>query len=152
MKALLIAITSLVFISGTALADIPKSGVIEFHTGWGCDYYTTAGSNEAMVGGVNCQGFTFSSDGSAMLHEGIAGCYGAFDVNGDIAGKCSWSDADGDNVYTNFDGNAGVNQGNNYITGGTGKYAGITGQGPWTCKGTAGIESMCNQSLTYEIR
>ena len=51
-----------------------------------------------------------------------------------------------------FDGNAATNKGANYITGGTGKYAGITGQGPWVCSGAAGGESMCNQSLTYEIK
>lgn len=58
----------------------------------------------------------------------------------------------GDNLYTSFDGNAATNKGANYITGGTGKYAGITGQGPWVCSGAAGGESMCNQSLTYEIK
>ena len=42
--------------------------------------------------------------------------------------------------------------GTNNITGGTGKYAGMTGSGPWVCKGVATGESMCNQSLTYEIK
>ena len=151
MKKVLFAIASIMFISGAAYADISKTGVIQFHTGWGCDYFTTPGANDTAVGGVSCQGFTFSSDGSGLLHEGIAGCYGAFDINGDMDGKCSWSDSDGDHIYTNFKGNAGTNEGTNYITGGTGKYAGITGQGPWACKGAPGGESMCNQSLTYKM-
>ncbi|MDC1311521.1 hypothetical protein N8Z26_03595 [Burkholderiales bacterium] len=156
MRALLLAITSLMFISGSAFADghgsLAKSGVINFHTGWTCDYPITQGSNDTAVGGVICNGYTFSSDGSPALHEGVAGCYGSFDIKGDVVGKCSWSDADGDNLYTSFEGNSSANKGTNYITGGTGKYAGITGQGPWVCKGAAGGESMCNQSLTYEIK
>ena len=82
----------------------------------------------------------------------MTGGYGAFDIKGDVVGKCSWSDADGDNLYTSFEGNAANKKGTSYITGGTGKYAGITGQGPWVCSGAAGGESMCNQSLTYEIK
>ena len=41
---------------------------------------------------------------------------------------------------------------NRIITGGTGKYAGITGSGPWKCTdvGKAG-ENFCNQSLTYQL-
>ena len=36
-------------------------------------------------------------------------------------------DADGDNLYTSFEGNAATKKGTNYITGGTGKNADITG-------------------------
>ena len=76
MKALFIAIASLMFFSTSALADTPpSSGVIKFHTGWACDYFNTPGSNDTAVGGVSCQGYTFSSDGSPWLHEGLAGCY-----------------------------------------------------------------------------
>lgn len=155
MRTFLLAVFSLMFISGPVFADghsLAKSGVIKFHTGWKCEYPSTAGTDDKVVGGVQCQGYTFSSDGSAALHEGPAGCYGAFNVEGNIVGQCSWSDADGDNLYTLFDGNAFTNIGTNNITGGTGKYAGMTGSGPWVCKGVATGESMCNQSLTYEIK
>ena len=88
MRVLLIAIASLMFASGSAFADghgtLAKSGVINFHTGWICEYPTTPGSNDTAVGGVSCKGYTFSSDGSPALHEGVAGCYGAFDIKGDV--------------------------------------------------------------------
>ena len=58
-------------------------------------------------------------------------------------------------IFTKFDGVLGVPEGNNgtnYITGGTGKYVGISGKGPWACgyAGTNG-ELYCAQSLDYEL-
>jgi hypothetical protein len=46
-------------------------------------------------------------------------------------GYCAFGDADGDRIFTDWDGNA--VEGTNHIAGGTGKYRGITGSGPWKC-------------------
>ena len=63
MRVLLIAIASLMFVSGSAFADghgtLARSGVINFHTGWTCEYPTTPGSNDTAVGGASCKGYTF---------------------------------------------------------------------------------------------
>jgi hypothetical protein len=70
-------------------------------------------------------------------------------------GNCSFGDQDGDRIFTTWTGNAATNQGENTIMGGTGKYAGITGSGPWHCFGPTAAEENgafnCNQSLTYEL-
>ena len=69
-------------------------------------------------------------------------------------GNCYFGDQDGDRVFTSFTGDLGVNAGINTIIGGTGKYAGITGSGPWECDaGVPGDNGAfnCRQSLNYKL-
>jgi hypothetical protein len=70
-------------------------------------------------------------------------------------GSCALGDADGDRIFTQFTGTLGGPEGDhgtNEIVGGTGKYAGIQGSGPWKCKnsGTNG-ELQCAQRLDYRL-
>jgi len=62
--------------------------------------------------------------------------------------------ADGDRILTAFTGSFGPDGANgvNEIIGGTGKYTGIQGSGPWKCKfsGNNG-ESQCAQKLDYRL-
>jgi hypothetical protein len=59
-----------------------------------------------------------------------------------------------DRIFTDRHGTASPEgeQGINEIAGGTGKYAGITGSGPWKCKamGQNG-ELQCAQRLDYRL-
>jgi hypothetical protein len=55
---------------------------------------------------------------------------------GTASGYCAWTDADGDKMFNTYSGKIsgpGL-EGVNKITGGTGKFAGIQGQGPFRCK------------------
>jgi len=156
--AVLIAGLSFAALSAGAIAQqLPKSGSINFHTGW----KDTADVNEVAAkryqGQDRAVGATFNDKGSGPLHLGPANCSGTFyvvDGSGPNKGYCTFGDADGDKIFTDFTGNitpAGA-EGTNVIIGGTGKYAGITGSGPWKCKdaGKNG-ELQCAQRLDYKL-
>ena len=69
-------------------------------------------------------------------------------------GYCAFGDADGDRVFTSFTGafETGGASGTNTIIGGTGKYAGIQGSGPWKCRGAGNNgELQCVQRLDYRL-
>ena len=146
---------SLIF-SSFLFADghgMPKSGTFDFHTGWKCSVNVKTLGENHMQGAGDCTGVTFNDAGKGALHNGGGTCFVTFEVKDNVgynSGVCNWSDQSGDMLYTSFTGN-GV-EGTNTITGGTGKYAGITGSGPWKCTdvGKAG-ENFCNQSLTYQL-
>ena len=55
---------------------------------------------------------------------------------------------DGDRLFTSFNGS--LYEGENIIIGGTGKYSGMTGSGPWACEdlGNNG-SSRCWQTINY---
>ena len=101
----------------------------------------------------SCSGVTFNDEGKGALHNGGGNCYATFEMKDNVgsnSGVCNWSDQSGDMLYTSFTGN-GI-EGTNTITGGTGKYAGISGSGPWKCTDVGkGGENFCNQSLTYQL-
>ena len=137
--------------------QLPKSGSISFHTGW----KDTADANEVAdkryQGQGRSVGTTFNDKGAGPLHLGAANCSSAWVVtegSGPIKGYCAFGDADGDRVFTDFTGNISPSgaEGINNISGGTGKYAGATGSGPWKCRpsGKNG-ELQCAQRLDYRL-
>ena len=139
-------------------AVLAESGTVHWHTGFH-ETATVVNVAEGHVQGhASGTGITFNDAGSGPLHEAAGNCFYAFDMAdgvGEIMGFCTWGDTDGDRIFTKFDGVLGAPEGangTNYITGGTGKYVGITGKGPWACTypGT-NSELRCNQSLDYEL-
>jgi len=145
-----LSFTTILFADGHGM---PKSGKFSFHTGWKCDFnMKTLGENH-IQGFGSCSGVTFNDAGKGALHNGAGNCYATIEMKdnvGNQSGFCNWSDQSGDMLFTSFIGN-GVN-GTNTITGGTGKYAGISGSGPWKCTNVGkGGENFCNQSLTYQL-
>jgi hypothetical protein len=136
--------------------SLPKSGSINFHTGY-------QGKAEAMTdkhvqGHGTAIGVTFNDKGSGPLHGGPATCFFSFNVidgRGKNKGYCAFGDADGDRIFTDWHGNAdpdGNDDGINEIVGGTGKYAGIQGRGPWKCRNAgANGELFCNQRFDYRL-
>ena len=158
--SLLAGLSVVAFCAAAGAADLPKSGTINWHTGWKVagDAMTVADGH--MQGHGSVVGTSFSDKGSGPLHLGAAECFYTFfiiDGTGSNQGYCAFGDADGDRIFTDFHGKVGLpngyDEGTNVIAGGTGKYAGITGSGPWKCKGSgANGGAQCKQSLDYKLQ
>ena len=161
-KMLCIIGCCLVFVVNIDLAgaqQLPKTGTINFHTGWG-----KATGNDVEVARKRVQGagvltgVTFNDKGSGPLHQGAATCsYIYFAIDGQTKGKviCAFGDADGDRIFTESNSTAttdGSIGGVNEIIGGTGKYTGITGRGPWKTKyPSRNGESWSIQQFEYRL-
>lgn len=137
--------------------QLPRSGSIHFHTGWKLAGEAITAADKHMLGHGSAVGTTFNDKGSGPLHMGPANCFYTFLSMNDVGrnkGSCAFGDADGDRIFTNFTGNLSAegDSGTNEIAGGTGKYAGIQGSGPWKCKvaGNNG-ELQCAQRLDYRL-
>jgi hypothetical protein len=157
-----------IFAAGLSLAaicvpvsgqDLPKSGSISWHTGWKLTAEALTVAEGQVEGHGTAIGTSFNDKGAGPLHLGAAECVIAFFVSkgsGSNAGYCSFGDADGDRIFTEFTGKLGLpngyDEGTNVIAGGTGKYAGITGRGPWKCKTVGGNGAIqCAQRLDYRL-
>jgi hypothetical protein len=161
MKTL--ALTALTAVSACSIGiataqQLPKSGSIEYHTGWKFSGDVVKATEGHMIGHAIVTGVTFNNKGAGPLHMGPANCVDTFmliDGRGNNKGYCAFGDSDGDRIFTSFTGDLvpeGGGSGTNEITGGTGKYKGITGSGPWKCKplGSNG-EVQCAQRLDYKL-
>jgi len=144
--------------SALGAQQLPKSGRISFHTGFKAEGHPSTVADKHVQGHGTAIGVTFNDRGSGPLHGGPATCFFTFfviDGRGKNKGYCSFGDADGDRIFTDWYGNAfpdGNNDGINEIAGGTGKYAGIQGRGPWKCKNAgANGELHCNQRFDYQL-
>jgi hypothetical protein len=113
-------------------------------------------------------GTTQNMKGEKMLDKMSARCMALSVAAGDkkyIDGACVLADADGDKIFSTFDtrdldkSQPDMNCGTHIITGGTGKYAGITGKEPFACNGmpalagAGGYTAMdIPHNTTWEIR
>lgn len=161
MNRIFLTILAIIFFSSSAFADghgLPKSGTISWVTGWQFNMMPVEGqSGDWSLGVGNAVGAMFNTNGSGPFHAGRAMCVATWVVNSEGAtnkGNCYFGDQDGDRVFTSFTGDLSVNAGINTIIGGTGKYTGITGSGPWECD--AGVPGdnggfNCRQSLNYKL-
>lgn len=146
-----------VLCSGAVAQALPKSGSISFHTGWKDTFEANEVADKRYHGLDRSVGTTFNDKGSGPLHLGPADCAGAFMViegSGTNKGYCAFGDADGDRVFTEFTGTISPTgaEGTNTLTGGTGKYSGITGSGPWKCKASGkNGQLQCAQRLDYRL-
>jgi hypothetical protein len=123
----------------------------------------------AKVAAFEATGITDNMEGGKMLDKMSARCEGIkvdFTPKKYIDGACVLTDADGDMIFSTFDtrdvdkaaGDKGA-CGTHIITGGTGKYAGITGKEPFACDtmpdlaGAGGYTSMNIPHVTsWEIK
>lgn len=113
-------------------------------------------------------GTTQNMKGQKMLDKMSARCVALSIASGDkkyIDGACVLTDSDGDNIMSTFD-TRDVDKsqpdrdcGTHIITGGTGKYAGITGREPFACiampplAGDGGYTAMdIPHNTTWEIK
>ena len=134
--SLTILLSALVSMSASA-DPLAKSGVINLHTGWKVtgEFIEVAGKH--MQGHGTAMGTSFNDAGSGPLHEGPATCFfTVFVADGKVQNKgyCAFGDADGDRLFTDWRGVG--TEGINNIAGGTGKYAGIQGNGTWKSRDT----------------
>jgi hypothetical protein len=113
-------------------------------------------------------GTTQNMKGEKMLDKMSARCTALSVDSGAkkyIDGACVLADADGDKIFSTFDtrdvdkSQPNMNCGTHIITGGTGKYAGITGSEPFACNampalaGTGGYTAMdIPHNTTWEIK
>ena len=113
-------------------------------------------------------GTTQNLKGEKMLDKMSARCNALNVVSGDkkyIDGACVLADTDGDMIFSTFDTRdvdktqPEMNCGTHIITGGTGKYKGITGSEPFACNplpalaGTGGYTAMTiPHNTSWEIK
>jgi hypothetical protein len=113
-------------------------------------------------------GTTENLKGEKMLDKMSARCTALSVESGPkkyIDGACVLADADGDKIFSTFDtrdlvkSQPDMNCGTHVITGGTGKYAGITGSEPFACNalpalaGAGGYTSMdIPHNTSWEIK
>lgn len=145
------------FCTATGAQQLPKSGSISWHTGWKVTGDAVTVADKHMQGHGSVVGVTFNDKGAGPLHLGPAECFYTFfvaDGKGRNQGYCAFGDADGDRIFTQFTGNLSPDgdSGTNEIAGGTGKYVGIQGSGPWKCKAADTNGALqCAQRLDYRL-
>lgn len=130
--ALALSVLIAASVGAASAQSLPKSGSIQWHTGWKSSGEVLEVGKGRLQGHGSVVGTTFNDSGSGPLHQGEAECVYVFLLNdgaGPLKGFCAFGDADGDRIYTEFTGEG--TSGTNVIVGGTGKYTGITGRGPW---------------------
>jgi hypothetical protein len=123
--------------------EIPKKGSTSYTTRY---VFRPLGFTEVKgVGKITALmlvGTTQNTKGEAFFDKMDVKCY-AIKVEGSksyLDGACVSADADGDSVYSTFDSREldnsqpDMNCGTHTITGGSGKYKGITGTEPFACK------------------
>jgi hypothetical protein len=142
------------FCAGAVAQGLPKSGSISWHTGWRMVGETLEVAKGHVEGHGSVIGTSFNDKGSGPLHRGPAECvYTFFSINGagPSKGYCAFGDADGDRIFTDWTGEG--SSGTNVIMGGTGKYAGITGSGPWSGAAPTGNHGgwVTVQRLDYKL-
>jgi len=135
---------SLAFVPGTALAvDLPDKGTTPYVTHFifrPLQSIDVPGLGTATL--LEAVGTTENMKGEKMLDKMSARCTALSVDSGPkkyIDGACVLADADGDMIFSTFDtrdldkSQPDMNCGTHIITGGTGKYSGITGSEPFAC-------------------
>jgi hypothetical protein len=150
---------ALAFGTPAKAADLPQSGSIKLHSGWKAVGETVQVGENHVLGTGNFWGVTFNDAGSGPLHKGVAICSYTLELmngSGTNQGSCAWSDRDGDKFFVNYTGNiaaSGENSGPAKITGGTGKFKGIQGQGGFECDPALNDKGQlsCTQHFEYSL-
>jgi hypothetical protein len=143
-----------IIVIGVALTLAPGSGLGEPMAKKGTTPYVThfvfrpVTSLDSLPLGtatlLEAVGTTQNMKGEKMLDKMSARCMALSVAAGDkkyIDGACVLADADGDKIFSTFDtrdldkSQPDMKCGMHIITGGTGKYAGITGKEPFACNG-----------------
>ena len=158
IRTAMLVVLAAPFATMAGAQNLPKSGSINVHTGWRDVGEAKEVAEKRMQGHGSVVGVSFNDKGAGPLHLGPAACHYTFfaiEGNSKQKGYCAFSDADGDRIFTDFTGIGapdGSGNGINEIAGGTGKYSGIQGRGPWKC-GYAGSngELQCVQKFDYRL-
>jgi hypothetical protein len=169
-NAALLSVVLTGFAPGVVLGqEIPKKGVTPYATHFifrPLVNIDVPGSFTATS--IEMVGTTQNLKGEQMLDKMSARCAALSVASGDkkyIDGACALTDRDGDKIFSTFDtrdvdkSQPDMNCGTHIITGGTGKYKGITGSEPFACislpalAGSGGYTAMTiPHNTTWEIR
>ena len=155
---LVFSIAAAAFCFIASAQDLPKSGSFTVHGGWKSIGETTQAAEGRTYGFGSFWGVNFNDKGYGPLHSGPVVCPYTLEIlDGTLTaqGQCSWSDVDGDRIFTDWSGSlppGGQFDGLNKITGGTGKYAGIQGKAPFQCTAlNANGQWKCTQQFEYRL-
>lgn len=158
MAVLAMGLATSLFGVPSGAQQLPKSGTIVVNSGWKTTGEMVQVGEGRVMGWGGFFGVTFNTRGSGPLHMGTAVCPYYLDLTGGAGpggGSCAWTDADGDKIFTQYTGTLatnGVFDGLNQITGGTGKFSGITGKAPFQCKALSGQGHFgCTQQFEYRL-
>ncbi|MEN0036837.1 MAG: hypothetical protein AAGC78_07200 [Cellvibrio sp.] len=135
--------------------DLPKSG--SFNIQSISKAYAPVKFNDDYTHNT-ATGVTFNEKGSGPLHLGKSACSISSltrkDIN-KVIGFCNFEDKDGDSIFVQYSGKSnakGEFSGENDIIGGTGKFKGISGNGPVACANTDKKgEFPCTQQFDYQL-
>jgi hypothetical protein len=143
VKGALLAGTLLAFGPGAAFGAEPSKGATPYVTHFifrPVQSLEVSGLGSATL--LEAVGTTENMKGEKMLDKMSARCTALSVDSGSkkyIDGACVLADADGDKIFSTFDtrdldkSQPEMDCGTHIITGGTGKYAGITGSEPFSC-------------------
>jgi hypothetical protein len=170
IKKALLAVALITFAPGAVLADpMEKKATTPYVTHF---IFRPVQSLEVLPLGtatlLEAVGTTQNMKGEKMFDKMSARCTALSIDSGPkkyIDGACVLADSDGDKIFSTFDtrdldkSQPDMNCGTHFITGGTGKYAGITGSEPFACNslpalaGSGGYTSMdIPHNTTWEIK
>jgi hypothetical protein len=143
VKGALLASVLLAFAPGAFAADLPSKGTTPYVTHFIFRPIQTIDIPDlGSASLLEAVGTTENMKGEAMLDKMSARCTALSVDSGPkkyIDGACVLADADGDKIFSTFDtrdldkSQPDMDCGTHIITGGTGKYAGITGSEPFDC-------------------
>jgi hypothetical protein len=135
---------------------LPKSGKINLQSIYK-GVLLTKFNDDYSHGAVT--GVTFNELGQGPLHMGKVAC--SFSVFSrkeikKVIGFCTHEDKNGDEIFIQYSGTSSIEgewNGTDDIIGGTGKYEGIQGSGPYSCAHSdKGGEFPCTAKLEYLLR
>lgn len=154
--ARIVGVVVLSFCANVIAEVLPTSGNIQLQSinrGTSMNQY----NDEYTHGTVT--GVTFNTEGKGFLHMSKTDCsYSVFThkkINR-ITGFCAHEDDEGDKLFIQYSGNSnseGKWEGIDEILGGTGKFEGAKGSGPYSCANTHKEgEFPCTTKLEYRLR
>ena len=156
--AFLLAICFAAYCTAANAQQLTKSGRFTVQSGWKAIGETTQVAEGRTYGSGNLWGVVFNVDGAGPLNWGTGVCPYILEVKGgalSAQGHCSWGDASGDKIFTEFTGSMPPNaafDGLHKITGGTGKFSGIQGNARFHCKAlNASGQYACTQRFDYRL-
>jgi hypothetical protein len=141
-------------------ADLPQSGTIKTHSAQKGTFTPVEVAPKHSMGVGTNWGITYNEAGSGPLNEGVAMCtYAINSVNSadTLVGDCAFGEPGGaDKIFVAYsaNGDAAGGQGSGPITGGIGKYAGISGKWTWQCKYVELAQGLiaCTQQFNYQLK
>lgn len=159
-----VALTGAIALAASAAAQdksetLPQSGNFKTHAGFKVIGTVTKIADNHTMGNGTAWGVAYDDAGHGVLHMGTAMCPNFSEVIGSKLseqGECTWSDRQGDKIFTRFsatgDVKSGAVTGDQTIHGGTGKFAGIEGTAPFKCQAvSAEGQFSCATDWKYEI-